>query len=177
MSHPYGTEVRVIDNYFPDWLVDSFGTWLVEYCPLFYNNTPYGDYNKARFFGNTVIRDNEFTDTTPWHYFYAYLNECIMHDIGKDLPLSHIHRVLVNAQCPGQTSQTHTDHDIPATSIIYHAYGKSGATTFKTGEKVEFKKGRLVLFDSFLEHDGEPPNEDIRISLGIIAPHKGVHLS
>ena len=169
-------DVKVIDGYFPDWLIEDVGNYLSTDFPMYYNNTPYGDYKKARFWGNTVIRDNEFTGETPWYWFFAYLNECIMKDICKDLPLSHIHRVLVNAQHPHQVSQTHTDFNHKATSIIYHAYGQSGDTTFADGHRVPFKEGRLVIFDSQKEHDGEPPNEDIRITLGVIAPHKGVSI-
>ena len=36
--------VNVIDGYFPDWIVDDVAQWLTEYCPLYYNNAPYGDY-------------------------------------------------------------------------------------------------------------------------------------
>ena len=121
--------------------------------------------------------DNEFTNETPWYWFFAYFNQCVMKDICKDLPLTHVHRLLVNAQNPGHTSQTHTDFNRPATSIIYHAYGEDGDTTFANGERVAFKRGRIIVFSSLLEHDGEPPTKDIRISLGAICPHKGVHIS
>ena len=107
----------------------------------------------------------------------SYFNECMLKDVCADLPLSHVHRLLVNAQNPGHVSQTHTDFNHAATSIIYHAYGDSGCTTFATGEKVEFKQGRIIYFDSRLEHDGDPPTKDIRISLGAICPHLGVQFS
>jgi hypothetical protein len=171
------SDIRVIDGYFPDWVVEDVGNYLSTDFPFYYNNTPYGDYSKARFWGNTVIRDNEFTSETPWYWFFAYFNECIMKDICKDLPLTHIHRLLVNAQNPGHVSQTHTDFNRPATSIIYHAYGEDGCTTFAKGEKVDFQMGRIIVFDSLMEHDGEPPTNDIRISLGAIAPHSGVQFA
>ena len=172
----YGNDnIKVIDGYFPDWLIDDVGEYLSTDFPYFYNNTPYGDYSKARFWGNTVIRDNEFTPETPWYWFFAYFNECILKDICKDLPLSHIHRLLVNAQNPGHESQMHTDFNHKATSIIYHAYGDDGSTVFEDGTEVPFKQGRLVIFDSRIVHDGNPPTNDIRITLGAIAPHKGVH--
>ena len=176
MTH-LNTKVTVIDDYFPSWMVRDVGNYLSTDFPFFYNNTPYGDYSKARFWGNTVIRNNEFTEETPWYWFFAYFNECIIKDVCADLPLSHVHRLLVNAQNPGHVSQTHTDFNHAATSIIYHAYGDSGCTTFATGEKVEFKQGRIIYFDSRLEHDGDPPLKDIRISLGAICPHLGVQFS
>ena len=168
--------VKVVDGYFPDWMIEDVRNYLATDFPYFYNNTPYGDYSKARFWGNTVIRDNSFTEETPWYWFFAYFNECMIKDVCKHLPLSHVHRLLVNAQNPGHGSQTHTDFNYAATSIIYHAYGDSGATTFANGKKVEFRQGRIIYFDSRLEHDGDPPTSDIRISLGAICPHVGVQL-
>ena len=50
-------------------------------------------------------------------------------------------------------------------------------TTFANGERVAFKRGRIIVFSSLLEHDGEPPTNDIRISLGAICPHQGVHIA
>lgn len=168
------SDIKVIDGYFPDWIVDDVGDYLSTDFPFFYNNTPYGDYSKARFWGNTVIRDNEFTNETPWYWFFAYFNQCIMKDICKDLPLTHVHRLLVNAQNPGQTSQTHTDFNRPATSITILTICMVDDTRSRT---IEVKRGRIIVFDSLLEHDGEPPTNDIRISLGAICPHRGVHIS
>ena len=65
-------DIKVIDGYFPDWIVDDVGDYLSTDFPFFYNNTPYGDYSKARFWGKTVIRDNEFTNETPWYWFFAW---------------------------------------------------------------------------------------------------------
>ena len=164
------TDIRVIDDYFPQWMVKDVGEWVTDYCPLYYNNAPYGDYKQSRFMGNTVIRDNAFTDTSPWYWFFAYLNECIIKDICKDTPISHIHRVLVNGQSPDMVSEMHTDHDRKATSVVYHAFGDSGDTIFETGERVEFKQGRLIVFDSSIKHMGTPPASGFRVTLGVIAP-------
>ena len=172
MSIKVSDDIKVIDGYFPDWMIDDVATWLTDYCPLYYNNAPYGDYNESRFMGNTVIRNNEFTDPSPWYWFFAYLNECIQKDICKDKDISHIHRLLVNAQSPDMTSQMHTDHDKDATSIIYHAFGESGDTVFEDGSKVCFRKGRMIVFDSKIKHMGKPPKDGMRISLGVIAPHR-----
>ena len=70
------------------------------------------------------------------------------------------------------TSQMHTDHDKNATSIIYHAFGESGDTVFEDGSKVCFRKGRMIVFDSKIKHMGKPPKSGMRISLGVIAPHR-----
>ena len=66
--------VNVIDGYFPDWIVDDVAQWLTEYCPLYYNNAPYGDYKDTRFWGNTVIRDDNFTETSPYYWFLSLIH-------------------------------------------------------------------------------------------------------
>ena len=32
--------IKVIDGYFPDWLIDDVGEYLSTDFPFFYNNTP-----------------------------------------------------------------------------------------------------------------------------------------
>ena len=71
MTH-LNTKITVIDDYFPSWMVRDVGNYLSTDFPFFYNNTPYGDYSKARFWGNTVIRNNEFTEETPWYWSVSY---------------------------------------------------------------------------------------------------------
>ena len=56
-------DVKVIDGYFPDWLIEDVGKYLSTDFPMYYNNTP-TEY-ESKFWGNTVIRDNEFTGETP----------------------------------------------------------------------------------------------------------------
>ena len=54
-------------------------------------------------------------------------------------------------------------------------HGNSGATVFVNNEdediqRVEFKEGRMVIFNSMLWHRGEGPSEGYRVSLGAIYP-------
>ena len=165
--------VNVIDGYFPDWIVDDVANWLTDYCPMYYNNAPYGDASSSRFWGNTVIRNDDFTDTSPYYWFFSYLCECVKKDICNDKPISHIHRLLVNAQSSDMQSEFHDDRHISATSVIYHAFGESGDTEFASGDRVRFRQGRLIVFDSKIKHKGNPPyvHDKMRISLGVIADH------
>ena len=41
MSIKVSDDIKVIDGYFPDWMIDDVATWLTDYCPLYYNNAPY----------------------------------------------------------------------------------------------------------------------------------------
>ena len=177
--HDYGSDssilmYRVIDDYFPQWMVDEFAQWVTNECPLYYNNTPHGNYEEARFFGNTIVwNDNPSNDVNP-HWFVSYLCDAVKKDICKDVPILHIMRVLVNAQFPGEDAPTHVDADDPATSIIYHAWGDSGDTVID-GDTIEFKQGRLIIFDARTPHYGKGPDKGVRFSLGLVAPHVGAY--
>ena len=52
---------RVIDNYFPDWMVDMIAMDL-ESIPVKYTNSPYADFKKSRFFGSMLMLDDKFQD-------------------------------------------------------------------------------------------------------------------
>ena len=165
---------KVIDDYFPQWMVDEFAQWVTNDCPLYYTNTPHGNYEEARFFGNTIIwNDNPsgLNGVAP-HWFVPYMCDAIKKDICKDIPFAYILRVLVNAQFPGEDAPTHTDYDGPSTTVIYHAWGENGDTVID-GEVVEFKQGRLIIFDSRIPHYAKGPDKGVRFSLGLVLPHHG----
>ena len=52
-------------------------------------------------------------------------------------------------------------------SVIYHAHGSSGDTVVGV-DRIPFKEGRLVIFDSYEKHRGEAPDEGYRVSLGMM---------
>ena len=41
------------------------------------------------------------------------------------------------------------------------------------GEVVEFKQGRLIIFDSRIPHYAKGPDKGVRFSLGLVLPHHG----
>ena len=49
-------------------------------------------------------------------------------------------------------------------------HGNSGDTVFEDGKRVEFKLGRLVIFNSSDIHKGDAPNDGYRVSLGAVYP-------
>ena len=71
--------MRVIDDYFPTWMVKQVSTEL-EFMPVRYNNSPYGDFSKARFFGSMLMENNQFIDIKPWS-FVDHFNNCVFNDI------------------------------------------------------------------------------------------------
>ena len=54
-------------------------------------------------------------------------------------------------------------------SVIYMGHGTSGDTVIGD-ERVTFKEGRMVMFNSHLVHRGEAPTEGYRVSLGAVYP-------
>ena len=49
-------------------------------------------------------------------------------------------------------------------------HGNSGATEFKNGDTVDWKLGRMVIFQSNIYHRGCAPIDGWRVSLGGVYP-------
>ena len=60
MMHPKAMTPRVVDNYFPDWMVKWVSNDL-EYFPVTYTNSPYKDFTRCRFFGNMLMEEDKWT--------------------------------------------------------------------------------------------------------------------
>ena len=169
-------DVRVIDDYFPQWMVDEVSQDVL-FLPVTYSNSPYAVFEKARFFGNMLMEENLWKVPGDRWWFADYLNLSIMRDILKDYNIPGCYRILLNGQTPGQDGDNHTDSDSDKyTSVIYHAHGTSGDTVFVNAanedvERVSFKPGRLVIFNSSIWHRGEAPKDGYRVSLGCVYPH------
>ena len=167
MMHPK-EKITVIDDYFPSWMVEQVSRDL-EFMPVRYNNSPYANFDKARFFGAMLVEDDQFIDISPW-WFIEYFNHCIWNDLCKEWTVGHCHRVLLNGQIPGQSGCDHTDTDSDNyLSVIYMGHGTSGNSVFKD-KTVEWKLGRLVIFNSSVMHRGEAPASGYRVSLGAVYP-------
>lgn len=87
----------------------------------------------------------------------------------------HLHRILVNGQLPGMIAAPHVDWESQemATMVYYVSNSKGGGTKIYSPDGndpqlVEYKQGRSLFFPSMLLHEGLPPDEGWRISLGIM---------
>ena len=159
--------IEVVDNYFPDWLVDGVSKEL-ELMPVTYTNSSHKDFENTKFFGNTLMKDDMFTGQYWW--FIDYFNRCIYNDVCRSYNISHCARVLLNAQLPNMNGSDHIDADDENhLSVIYMGHGNSGDTVFES-KRVPFKLGRMVIFNSHLVHRGEAPTEGYRVSLGAVYP-------
>ena len=173
-------KARVVDNYFPDWMVERVSLDCIN-MPVTYTNSPYKDFDKARFFGNLLMVDNNWMERLPPWWFLDYFNLCVYNDICKEYNLTNCHRVLLNGQLPGQNGCNHCDSDYEEyLTIIYMASGTSGDTVLVNSrdediQRIPFKMGRMVIFNSSIWHRGEAPTEGYRISLGCVYPLKPIH--
>tara|TARA_Y200000002_G_scaffold221949_1_gene183340 strand:- start:7857 stop:8378 length:522 start_codon:yes stop_codon:yes gene_type:complete len=159
--------IKVVDDYFPEWLVKNVSSDL-ELMPVTYTNSSHKDFKNARFFGNTLMKDDNFTGQYWW--FIEYFNKCIYNDVCKEFNINHCARVLLNGQLPNMNGWDHVDSDNEDhLSVIYMGHGTSGDTVIGD-ERVTFKEGRMVVFNSHLVHRGEAPAEGYRVSLGAVYP-------
>ena len=162
---------RVIDDYFPEWIVKSMSAYFEIFPVTWSNSSRYRYKDGGRFFGNMMIQHEEWVipeDLRIW--FIQYLNGCVINDILKG-QVTNVERILVNGQVKGQDGVDHTDHDNKddiVKSVIYHAHGHDGDTVIGV-DRVPFKEGRIIIFDSYLTHRGEAPKDNsYRVSLGCI---------
>ena len=108
MKHPKG-KISVIDDYFPSWLVNQVSMEL-ECMPVRYTNSPYANFDKARFFGAMLMEHDQYKDIPPW-WFIEYFNQCMYNDVAKLWTVGHCYRVLLNGQLQGQSGCLHSDAD------------------------------------------------------------------
>jgi len=171
-------QYKVIDDYFPPWMIDKVSNYMA-YVPVRWDNTPYGDYNQSRFMGNMLIEEDKWQlKDIPNSWFLQYLIESIKHDICKEYNITHTLRCLHNGQFPMEimNAVNHTDADDDNyLSVIYMGHGKSGDTVLcdedgNDVERISFKEGRLVIFNSHQLHRGEAPKEGYRCSWGLVFP-------
>lgn len=164
--------IKVVDDYFPQWMVEQVGNYVSQY-PVALNNAS-DDESAYRFFGAVLMQDNMWVQH-PW-WFVDYFNMCIYNDILKDRVGEYCQRVLINGQPPTFEGGIHQDNENNIfMSVVYHAHGDSGDTIFyRDGEefdRITFKPGRILIFPSNLYHRGAAPENGYRCSIGYLYPH------
>ena len=104
-------DVKVIDEYFPEWLVNIVSRD-TEQMPVTYTNSPYNTFDRARFFGCMMIEQDKPKDHPPY-WFNEYFNRCIYNDILKEYEITNCYRILLNGQLPDMNGCNHNDADSP----------------------------------------------------------------
>ena len=159
--------IEVVSGLFEDWLVDSVANRLSEY-PVRWTNSPYADYDRARFFGTMIVQNGQFVGFED-EWFIKYFNALMEHRLH-----ARTLRTLLNVQFPNMDSQIHNDGDMSSLmSVVYHVAGESGDTVFyndanEVVKRVPFNMGQAIIFPSHLYHMGLPPDSGIRVTLGSI---------
>ena len=167
-------DVKVIDDYFPEWLVNIVSRD-TEQMPVTYTNSPYNTFDRARFFGCMMIEQDKPKDHPPY-WFNEYFNRCMYNDILKEYEITNCYRILLNGQLPDMNGCNHNDADSQDyMTAIYMAHGTSGDTVIVDNhdcdyKRVPFKEGRIVIFNSSIWHRGEAPKEGYRVTLGAVYP-------
>ena len=95
-----------------------------------------------------------------------------MNKIDPTATFNEFQRVIINGQTGGMSPGRHPDFDdYNMWTAVYFLLGNSGDLVFylnDTTEKIEFKKHRLVVFNSHIEHEALAPEQgDWRMSIGI----------
>ena len=160
--------IIVKDNPFPRWLEQSIEGQFYRF-PLEYGHrtTDQG----PEFFGRTLY--NRPTGVAlPAPYLVDALCDWIRFEHCAELTVEfdYIERVTVNAQTSGQSAGRHCDydHDPNLRSIVYFVSGTGGDLVFyDPTERVTFQPNRLVSFSSDRDHEAEPPDQGLRMSIGI----------
>ena len=182
-------EYKVIDDYFPDWLIQHVSKEM-ELIPMKWDNTPRKDsFKDCRFLGNMILIEDywQLPDTSSW--FAEYLIKCIHHDICKEYGITNTVRILHNGQFAlkddSMNGINHRDSEYNNyLSLIYMGHGNSGDTVIldkdNNEHRVSFKEGRMVIFNAKTLHRGEAPTSGYRASWGLVFPlfdPKGVRLN
>ena len=119
--------------------------------------------------------DSDFSDflsnyfLRKYPHFYNHENPIAIFLIQKLRKLFMIklivHRIHINIQHPGMNGSLHDDpNDITAVYFVTKTLHNSGELVIGD-EIIDFKKNRLVCFDSKILHKGLAPAEGVRISL------------
>ena len=178
-------EYKVVDNYFPDWIVQGVRDYMCM-MPVRWDNVssvePTWARSESRFMGNMILIEDQWQlkDVAP-HWFIYYLIDAIKNDICKEYNITNTFRCLHNGQFATQSMNGGNHRDSDANndkenylSIIYMGYGNSGDCVIINEDnqenRVSFKEGRLVIFNSYTMHRGEAPTEGYRCSWGLVFP-------
>lgn len=163
--------IKVIDDRYPTWMLSEASQRLLEY-PVRFTNSPYGNYQKSRFFGTMMVSNGRWVGP-EYDWFVEYLNADVTHDDDL-LPGYKVQRTLLNFQSVGLLSEEHTDADeIGPMSVVYMVEGIDGDLIFadhstESLHRIPFKENRMVIFPSHLHHWGNPPSRGVRLTLGLI---------
>lgn len=170
--------VLIFDDMFPKYLAEEHEVQLLmyhwEYGHLTDATKPYD-----KFFGRQIFHRLQGGNQAPSPPFInnltALISNFIAYHIDKDANYLGLYRISANGQTPGMIAGAHVDTNERNNfwTAVYMVNDSDGDLVFhqdgNEAERVEFKKGRMVVFPSGYLHEAEPPSKSKwRMTIGIM---------
>ena len=146
-------ETKIIDNWLDKDFSDFLSYYFLRKYPHFYNEMSNSGSEDNIFYSSDIDHENPIAIFLMQKLRKLFLINLI------------IRRIHINVQHPGMDGSLHDDpNDITAVYFVTKSLHNSGELVIGD-EIVDFKKNRLVCFDSKVLHKGLAPAEGVRISL------------
>jgi len=164
--------IFTFDHVLPSWLEESGENQFYRF-PVEYNHHTKDE--NPPFFGKCLFNKKTGVYIQP-PYFVDALCDYIRYDLVKKIDpkatFFEFERVIVNGQTGGMSPGRHPDYDdFNIWTAVYFIVGNSGDLVFYINndtKKIKFRKHRLVVFNSSIEHEALAPDMgDWRMSIGI----------
>ena len=164
--------VLTYDHVLPSWLEEAGENQFYRF-PLEYNH--YTKDSNPPFFGKCLFNKKTGVYLQSPYFVDAlcdFIRCDLVNKIDPTATFNEFQRVIINGQTGGMSPGRHPDFDdYNMWTAVYFLLGNSGDLVFylnDTTEKIEFKKHRLVVFNSHIEHEALAPEQgDWRMSIGI----------
>ena len=170
--------VLIFDDMFPRYLVEEHEVQMLMY------HWEYGHFTDStkpydKFFGRQIFHRLQGGNQSPAppliNNLNALISNFIVHHIDKDAQFLGFYRISANGQTPNMIAGAHVDttERNHFWTAVYMVNEGDGDLIFYSGDKeaerVEFKKGRTVVFPSGYMHEALPPTKTKwRITIGIM---------
>jgi hypothetical protein len=157
--------IIVKDDFFKADLVNLIEKGTQNYQWSYYHKSDVNDPTHNKFFVSHL-----WTPSCEHNLFYTLWK--LIHREAPGVQGYDCWRIIANGQVKGQNGNWHTDHGDKTMLYFPNAWNSEwgGSTFFKIDglkKEIEYKRNRLVIFDSSILHYGSSPTVDniLRISI------------
>jgi len=165
--------IFVFDDILPEWLT-IWGEESMVHFEWVYDNRSYP--GGEPFFGKMFLDEHTNRTLPPIvDVVLAGFESYIDRKEDFDFMIEKCVKILANAQLPCTPGEPHVDtFKSNHWTLVYHLNDSTGDTRFYKSQEnltvvksVPFKRGRMILFPSFYNHEGCVPEKGLRISIGM----------